>query len=122
MRQRRFVFAAAVAVLACAQSLWAVGVGDKPQLQFKAFGTNLLVIRYLMAALRGLTALLLYSLTRRVAPGPVAWMPFFMNGVTWLPGGRSAVRAARARTTSAICSRNRAAMRRCSAVVGAIRG
>jgi len=45
-------------------------------LVFKLFGTNLLVIRYLMAGLRGLCALLLYTLTRRVAPWPLAWMPF----------------------------------------------
>jgi hypothetical protein len=43
---------------------------------FKLFGTNLLVIRYLFAILRGLTALLLYGLTRRVAPWPLAWLPF----------------------------------------------
>ncbi len=44
---------------------------------FKLFGTNLLVIRYLMAVLRGLCALLLYVLARRVAPWPLAWLPFF---------------------------------------------
>jgi hypothetical protein len=45
---------------------------------FKLFGTNLLVIRYLMAVLRGLCALLLYALTRRVAPWPLAWLPFVL--------------------------------------------
>jgi hypothetical protein len=43
---------------------------------FKLFGTNLLVIRYLMAVVRGMCALLLYVLTRRVAPWPIAWLPF----------------------------------------------
>jgi hypothetical protein len=43
---------------------------------FKLFGTNLLVVRYLMAVIRGLCALLLYLLTRRVAPRPLAWLPF----------------------------------------------
>jgi len=43
---------------------------------FKVFGTNLLVIRYVMAVIRGLCALLLYVLTRRVAPWPLAWLPF----------------------------------------------
>ncbi|MBV9601074.1 MAG: glycosyltransferase family 39 protein [Chloroflexi bacterium] len=42
---------------------------------FKLFGANLLVIRYLMAVIRGLCALLLYALTRRVAPWPLAWLP-----------------------------------------------
>jgi hypothetical protein len=45
---------------------------------FKVFGTNLLVIRYLMAVIRGLCALLLYALTRRVAPWPLAWLPFIL--------------------------------------------
>jgi hypothetical protein len=45
---------------------------------FKVFGTNLLVIRYLMAVVRGLCALLLYVLTRRVAPWPLAWLPFIL--------------------------------------------
>jgi hypothetical protein len=45
---------------------------------FKLFGTNLLVIRYLMAILRGLCALLLYVLTRRIAPWPLAWLPFIV--------------------------------------------
>ncbi|MBV9581877.1 MAG: hypothetical protein JO057_25120, partial [Chloroflexi bacterium] len=43
---------------------------------FKLFGTNLLVIRYLMVVVRGLCALLLYVLARRVAPWPLAWLPF----------------------------------------------
>jgi hypothetical protein len=45
-------------------------------LVFKLFGTNLLAIRYLMAALRGLSALLLYGLTRRAVPPAWAWLPF----------------------------------------------
>ncbi len=45
-------------------------------LAFKVFGTNLLVIRYLMAAIHGAIALLMYRLTRRVAPWPIAWLPF----------------------------------------------
>lgn len=45
---------------------------------FKIFGTNLLVIRYLMAIMRGLCALLLYVLSRRVAPWPLAWLPFIL--------------------------------------------
>src|SRR6266851_2684491 len=47
-------------------------------LAFKLFGTNLLTIRYLMASLRGLCALLLYGLTRRVAPWPIACLPFLI--------------------------------------------
>jgi hypothetical protein len=45
---------------------------------FKLFGTNLLIIRYLMAVIRGLCALLLYVLTRRVAPWPLAWLPVIL--------------------------------------------
>jgi hypothetical protein len=45
-------------------------------LVFKLFGTNILPVRFLMAILRGLCALLLYLLTRRVAPRPLAWLPF----------------------------------------------
>jgi hypothetical protein len=45
---------------------------------FKVFGTNLLVIRYLMAVIRGLCALLLYALARRVAPWPLAWLPIVL--------------------------------------------
>src|SRR5215471_6105356 len=43
---------------------------------FKVFGAHLLVIRYLMALLRGVCALLLYVLARRVAPWQLAWVPF----------------------------------------------
>jgi hypothetical protein len=42
---------------------------------FKLFGTNLLVVRYEMAIVRGLCALLLYGLSRRVAPWWLAILP-----------------------------------------------
>src|SRR4051812_11882268 len=42
---------------------------------FKLFGTNLLTIRWLMALLRGVCLLLVYGLTRRLAPGAWAWLP-----------------------------------------------
>jgi hypothetical protein len=45
-------------------------------LVFKVFGAGILPVRLLMAALRAVCALLLFSLTRRVAPGWLAWLPF----------------------------------------------
>lgn len=43
---------------------------------FKLFGANLLWPRYLMALLRVATLLLTYGLARRVAPWPIALLPF----------------------------------------------
>jgi 4-amino-4-deoxy-L-arabinose transferase-like glycosyltransferase len=43
---------------------------------FKLFGISILPIRLLMAGLRAVCALLLYGLTRRVAPWPFAVLPF----------------------------------------------
>src|SRR5437868_8987004 len=45
---------------------------------FNAFGTSVLPIRLVLACLRGLTSLLMYLLARRVAPAPLAWLPFVM--------------------------------------------
>src|SRR3982074_2157220 len=45
-------------------------------LVFKLFGISLLPIRFLMAGLHAVCALLLYGLTRRVAPWPFALLPF----------------------------------------------
>lgn len=42
---------------------------------FKVFGASILPIRVLMAGLRALCAVLLYRLTRRVAPWWLAWLP-----------------------------------------------
>jgi Dolichyl-phosphate-mannose-protein mannosyltransferase len=42
---------------------------------FKLFGVQLLSIRYLMSLLRGVCALLMYVLARRVAPWQLAWLP-----------------------------------------------
>src|SRR5215208_4429936 len=44
----------------------------------KVFGIGLLPVRYLMAGLHAVCALLLYRLTRRVAPWPIALMPFLV--------------------------------------------
>jgi hypothetical protein len=45
-------------------------------LAFKLFGISALPIRLLMVALRGACAVLLYVLTRRLTPWPLAWLPF----------------------------------------------
>jgi hypothetical protein len=52
---------------------------------FKLFGANLLWPRYMMAALRAATLLLTYGLTRRVAPWPIALLPFAATALldTW---------------------------------------
>ena len=45
-------------------------------LVFKLLGTSILPVRVLMAGLRAASALLLFSLARRVAPWWLAWLPF----------------------------------------------